>query len=146
MEWNGTIPVWGTFCEAAERYQRNDAGEQGRLSGGPLGDLRVRLRHDRDRWEQWVRRGGRRPHADVAGLEQREGGARGGGAGFANVVRTRIFVLDIDEWGKVGEVHGEFFGGIRPATIMVEVWRLSSLQTRSARPEQRPLCRRQPTP
>ena len=42
------------------------------------------------------------------------------------MVRTRIFVLDIDEWGKVGEVHGEFFGGIRPATIMVEVWRFIS--------------------
>jgi enamine deaminase RidA (YjgF/YER057c/UK114 family) len=41
--------------------------------------------------------GGRRLGADVSGLEQREVGARGSGAGFANVVRTRIFVLHIDD-------------------------------------------------
>ena len=41
--------------------------------------------------------GGRRLGADVSGLEQREVGARGGGAWFANVVRTRLFLLHIDD-------------------------------------------------
>jgi enamine deaminase RidA (YjgF/YER057c/UK114 family) len=46
------------------------------------------------------------------------------GASLQNVVRTRIFVVDIDGWEAIGRVHGEFFGAIRPAATMVEVRRL----------------------
>lgn len=43
------------------------------------------------------------------------------GAEPGHVVRTRIYVVDIGHWEAVGRVHGEVFGGVRPATTMVEV-------------------------
>lgn len=46
------------------------------------------------------------------------------GARLEDVVRTRIYVTDIDRWEAIGRAHGEVFAGIRPVTTMVEVSRL----------------------
>ncbi len=51
------------------------------------------------------------------------GALEGAGASFRDVVRTRIWLTNMDDWKAVGEVHGEIFTDIRPATLFAEVSR-----------------------
>ena len=57
-------------------------------------------------------------------LKKIEGALREAGASMSDVVRTRIFVLDIEQWEQIGRAHGEVFADIRPVTSMVQVSRL----------------------
>ena len=65
------------------------------------------------------------PYAQtVQALKTIEAALQQAGTGLADVVRTRIYMANIDQWQEVGRAHGEMFGAIRPATTMVEVKRL----------------------
>ena len=46
------------------------------------------------------------------------------GATMAQVVRTRLYEINIADWEQIGRAHGAVFGKILPATAMVEVSRL----------------------
>jgi len=45
------------------------------------------------------------------------------GASLSDITRTRVLLTRVEDWQKVAAVHGEFFGGIRPACTVMQVSR-----------------------
>ena len=65
------------------------------------------------------------PYAQtMAILEKIEQALDEAGATMADVVRTRIYVTNADDWEAVGRAHARFFAAVRPANTLVEVRRL----------------------
>lgn len=48
------------------------------------------------------------------------------GASIEDVVRTRVYATNIDDYDGIAKAHSEFFRGIKPASAIVEVKRLVS--------------------
>ncbi|MGQ5516291.1 RidA family protein [Halococcus saccharolyticus] len=104
----------GTEWESQVGYSRAvRAGPQIHVSGTTATDENGAIVGVDDPYEQTV-------HA----LSNVERALEDADAAIGDVVRTRLYVTDIDDWEAIGAAHREVFGDVRPATSMVEVARL----------------------
>jgi enamine deaminase RidA (YjgF/YER057c/UK114 family) len=54
-------------------------------------------------------------------LRKIEAALQAAGASLEHVVRTRVYVVALEDWEAVARVHGEVFATIRPANTLVQV-------------------------
>jgi enamine deaminase RidA (YjgF/YER057c/UK114 family) len=104
----------GTEWESAVGYSRAvRTGGEVHVSGTTATDDGGTVVGEGDPYEQTVQ-----------ALSNVETALEEAGASVEDVVRTRIYVTDIDDWEEIGRAHAEAFGDVRPATSMVQVERL----------------------
>jgi enamine deaminase RidA (YjgF/YER057c/UK114 family) len=104
----------GTEWEPKVGYSRAvRTGREVHVSGTTATDDEGELVGEGDPYEQTVQTLGNVEEA----LEE-------AGASVEDVVRTRMFVTDIENWEEIGRAHAEVFGEVRPASSMVQVERL----------------------
>jgi enamine deaminase RidA (YjgF/YER057c/UK114 family) len=101
----------GTPWEAAAGYSRAvRIGDQVFVSGTTA--------HD----ENGALQGGPTAYAQAAYILNKIAAALDqAGATIHDVVRTRIYIVNLDDWQEVARAHGEVFGQIRPANTLVQV-------------------------
>ncbi len=46
------------------------------------------------------------------------------GATYKDVIRTRVYLTNIEDWPEVAKAHGEFFADILPTSSFLEISRL----------------------
>lgn len=101
----------GTPWEAIAGFSRAvRVGNQVFVSGTTAHDERGELQ------------GGQDAYAQAAYILDKIGAAlRQAGASLDDVVRTRVYVVHLEDWREVARAHGDAFGAIRPANTLVQV-------------------------
>jgi len=101
----------GTSREAIAGFSRaGRVGDQGFVSGTTAHDAQGQLH------------GGDDAHAEAPYiLTKLNSELEQAGASLQDVVRTRVYVLRLDDWREVARAHGEVFATIRPANTLVQV-------------------------
>ena len=101
----------GTSWEAVAGYSRAvRIGNHVFVSGTTAHDAQGNLRGDNDAYAQ-----------AVYILSRIRSVLEEAGASLADVVRTRAYVVRLEDWRAVARAHGEVFGEIRPANTLIQV-------------------------